>query len=176
MISGIFGGAGIRDGGSIEGIPLLSEAYNLYFNNITHNEGYTLRRNSILDTGPLYVNPVAQDFSIPANSPAIDSGNNTFITDSLYLIYGTEDYLENPRPASTDIDIGAYEINGSNPANGNDSDVIINGTLNVTEFHKLKPLLTPPSCNITDDYTKIYFNNSTQKLMVCTDQGWQNLN
>jgi len=57
--------------------------------------GITQNNNSNVD--PLMTNPAAYNFTIPANSPAVNAGYDTDVT---------TDYLNNPRAT---IDIGAYE-------------------------------------------------------------------
>jgi hypothetical protein len=55
---------------------------------------------------PLFVSPPDSDFHLQADSPCINAGNNTFVTDST-------DLDGNPRTVGGTVDIGAYEYQGA---------------------------------------------------------------
>ena len=72
--------------------------------------------NSIIEGGhfsaqnvdPKFNNVAAQDYSLDATSPAIDTGNNSLLSASI-----TKDVLGNNRIFNTTIDMGAYEFGAS---------------------------------------------------------------
>jgi hypothetical protein len=61
-----------------------------------------------------------------------------------------------------------------------DNDLLkVNGTLHVTETAKLEPRTTVPSaCTTASEYGLMYYDSSSSpnKLRLCTDVGWRNLN
>ena len=100
------------------------------FNNIDE-DGFSLITGTI---GTITVNPnFNSSFELTSSSPAVDSGNNTFITT-------TSDLLGNQRIFNTIVDIGAFEFDSS--------------TLSVSEFEnnlvdvKLYPNPTSSFLNI----------------------------
>jgi hypothetical protein len=57
-----------------------------------------------------------------------------------------------------------------------DQDIVeINGTLRVSGLLRLKPSPIVLVCSTSDDEGLVYFDESAQKLRVCTSSGWVNL-
>lgn len=74
-------------------------------NNIIGTSNIDLSGNgNILRIDPLFVDTANHNYSLQANSPAIDAGDKTYLPDSI-----TIDILGNVRISSNKIDIGAYE-------------------------------------------------------------------
>ncbi|WP_338351133.1 T9SS type A sorting domain-containing protein, partial [Nonlabens tegetincola] len=89
------------------------------------NKGHTLAANSVFvnnsisedsfsnlsfltntsNADPLFTDPNNNDFSLQSGSPAIDSGDNSFIPNGI-----TSDLLGNDRIANGTVDMGAYEF------------------------------------------------------------------
>jgi len=55
---------------------------------------------------PLFSNASAQDYTLTATSPAVDSGDNTYV-------FGATDLLGNQRIFNTTVDMGAYEYSST---------------------------------------------------------------
>lgn len=69
--------------------------------------------NNLVNKDPLFINPLAGDFKLQPNSPAIDRGDNY-----LYKTYGgnlinDKDLADNSRSLGCRIDMGAYEYQDS---------------------------------------------------------------
>lgn len=71
------------------------------FNNATQTTNTT-------SADPLFVDATNNDFTLAANSPAIDSGDNSFIPTGI-----TNDLLFNERMHNTTVDMGAFEFGAS---------------------------------------------------------------
>jgi len=83
-------------------------------NNIWHNGGDAFPLNApswdsgVLTVNPLFVNSMSGDFSLQADSPAINTGAN--------LNFPTTDFFNTPRPQGARFDIGAFEnVNDNTP-------------------------------------------------------------
>lgn len=72
-------------------------------NEATVSTGTTAGAGMIYNTNPSFTNATASDFTLQANSPAINAGNNAANLTSI-------DLAGNPRIANTTIDCGAYEF------------------------------------------------------------------
>lgn len=83
-----------------------------------------------LNTNPLFVS--ASNFQLSAGSPAIDSGNNTYVN-------GTTDLLGNARITNSTVDMGAYEydaaLSNTSFTSLNDFIVYPNPTANSLTIH-----------------------------------------
>ncbi len=77
--------------------------------------------NNIFDQDPLFVNPAGGDFHVPANSPAVDAGNNADIPS-----YLSKDADGNPRIATGIVDLGVYEQVNNNADSDGDGILDIN--------------------------------------------------
>jgi hypothetical protein len=63
-------------------------------------------------TNPLFINPLVRNYQLNIASPCIDAGNNVYIGQKLFGL----DLAGNPRLQGNNIDMGAYENQGYNPA------------------------------------------------------------
>jgi hypothetical protein len=106
------------DGGSVEG---------------SHNILYSTESNidpagfpdDLVNIDPLIIDPAADDYHIPANSPAIDAGTNMGVM---------TDLDGNPRPQGGGVDIGAYEFTPALVLSGAPADqsIYLSWKVNVT--------------------------------------------
>ena len=79
--------------------------------------------NNIFNQDPLFVDAANGNFSVVANSPAIDAGNNADVP-----AFITEDVAGNPRISGGKVDIGIYEQVNNN--SDNDGDEILDANDN----------------------------------------------
>lgn len=96
-----------------EGNNNLSDNYGIY--NVQNSviqypgSGYNINGNYI-NTNPMFNNPGLNDFGLNENSPAVNSGDNSFFTG---LDENTLDLAGNHRLSGSSIDMGAYEFQES---------------------------------------------------------------
>ncbi|SDH05554.1 T9SS type A sorting domain-containing protein [Winogradskyella thalassocola] len=105
-------------------------------NNISNNgfSGYSSALN-IITTDPLFADSASGDYTLQSGSPAIDYGDNSFITSTI-------DLNGNARIFNTTIDLGAYEYDASL---GLDDVLILENQI------KLYPNPTTSALNIESD-------------------------
>lgn len=109
-----------------------------FVNNSLDSENFSTITNkvNIVTANPQFVS--ATNFQLTSGSPAIDTGNNTYIS-------GTTDVLGNARIVNTTVDLGAYEFDASlsNVSFNNFTDFTIypnpaSSLLNISSYDEIK--------------------------------------
>lgn len=95
----------IYDNGSTTPFNLTAGVYPTFYNSIGVPATQSTS-NSNTNSDPLFTNATSNDFTLQMGSPAIDSGNNSYVS-------VTEDLLGNQRIYNTTVDRGAYEYGSS---------------------------------------------------------------
>lgn len=93
----------------------VNQITNLSLNNNILENGHdhtNITENNTLTADPLFTDAANNDFTLQSSSPAIDAGTQTGITP--YAL----DLAGNPRIYGSEIDLGAYEYQGSGGNNG----------------------------------------------------------
>src|SRR5438552_16601340 len=72
------------------------------------DEYYSSGMNHCWTTDPLFVDQVGGNLRLQSNSPCINAGNNSYLSDSSFT--NRFDLDGNPRIAGGTVDIGAYEF------------------------------------------------------------------
>ncbi|CAM3910984.1 MULTISPECIES: T9SS type A sorting domain-containing protein [Flavobacterium] len=97
------GGAIARSITDLSEAPITSLAVSNSLDPLNFNDDSISTLTATSNADPLFVSLVNGDYSLMSGSPAIDSGNNTYVL-------GTSDLLGNQRVFNTTVDMGAYEF------------------------------------------------------------------
>ncbi|WP_298767438.1 choice-of-anchor Q domain-containing protein [uncultured Polaribacter sp.] len=120
--------------------------------NSISNKGFTGNGNTsnISTSDPLFEDSVNRNYILKFNSPAIDTGDNSFVT-------VTKDLFGTDRVLNTTVDIGAFEFDPSTIINRNLSTTATNGSITTN----------PNPIN------GVYIDGTTVSLTATPDAGYQ---
>lgn len=123
-------------------------------NNILENghDYFSITENNTSTADPLFTDAANNDFTLQSTSPAIDAGTQTGITP--YAL----DLAGNPRIYGSEIDLGAYEYQGSGGNNG----------VGIEEVNSTALILYP---NPTTGIVNIKMNEAIKNVTVYNQMG-----
>ena len=98
----------------------------LRYDGIANFQSATGKGQNCVETNPLFVDAVSNNFNLQSTSPAIDAGIESEVYQTFYDLYGIDikkDIEERVRPQGNGWDIGAYEspYSTSNECSGTDT-------------------------------------------------------
>lgn len=97
------GGVTTRSITDLYKLPASSLVINNSIDASNFNDDSITSKNATTNANPLFTDAANGNFTLSSGSPAIDSGDNTYV-------YGAEDLLGNQRIFNTTVDMGVYEF------------------------------------------------------------------